>query len=321
MPDFADVKGQYQVKRALEVAAAGGHNVLMIGPPGSGKSMLAQRLPSILPDMTFDESLDVTKMFSVAGILPQNVSLVTARPFRSPHHSISTAGLTGGGRIPRPGEISLANHGVLFLDELPEFSRLSMEAMRQPIEDGKITISRVSGSLTYPSQVMLVCAMNPCPCGYYGHPTKECTCSKGAPAKYLSRVSGPLLDRLDIHIEVPQVDFEKLSSDEKSERSAEIKKRVDKAREIQNLRFENTPVTCNAKMTPAMTAEYCRIDTASKKLLESCFEKMGLSARAYDKILRIARTIADLDGCEKIEYEHITEAVQYRSLDRKFWGK
>ncbi len=320
-PDFADVKGQYQVKRALEVAAAGGHNVLMIGPPGSGKSMLAQRLPSILPNMTFDESLDVTKMFSVAGILPQSVSLIKSRPFRSPHHSISTAGLTGGGRIPRPGEISLANHGVLFLDELPEFSRLSMEAMRQPIEDGKITISRVSGSLTYPSQVMLVCAMNPCPCGYYGHPTKECTCTKGAPAKYLSRVSGPLLDRLDIHIEVPQVDFQKLSADEKSESSADIKKRVDAAREIQNRRFEGTPVTCNAKMTPSMTREFCRIDSDSKNMLEDCFERMGLSARAYDKILRIARTIADLDGSENIELEHITEAVQYRSLDRKFWGR
>ncbi len=320
-PDFADVKGQYQVKRALEVAAAGGHNVLMIGPPGSGKSMLAQRLPSILPNMTFDESLDVTKMFSVAGILPQSVSLIKARPFRSPHHSISTAGLTGGGRVPRPGEISLANHGVLFLDELPEFSRLSMEAMRQPIEDGKITISRVSGSLTYPSQVMLVCAMNPCPCGYYGHPTKECTCTKGAPAKYLSRVSGPLLDRLDIHVEVPQVDFQKLSDDEKSESSADIKKRVDKAREIQNNRFEGTSVTCNAKMTPAMTRAFCKIDTESKNMLEDCFERMGLSARAYDKILRIARTIADLDGSESIELEHITEAVQYRSLDRKFWGR
>lgn len=320
-PDFADVKGQYQVKRALEVAAAGGHNVLMIGPPGSGKSMLAQRLPSILPNMTFDESLDVTKMFSVAGILPQSVSLIKSRPFRSPHHSISTAGLTGGGRIPRPGEISLANHGVLFLDELPEFSRLSMEAMRQPIEDGKITISRVSGSLTYPSQVMLVCAMNPCPCGYYGHPTKECTCTKGAPAKYLSRVSGPLLDRLDIHVEVPQVDFQKLSADERSESSADIKKKVDKAREIQNKRFEGTPVTCNAKMTPAMTRTFCRIDTDSKNMLEDCFEKMRLSARAYDKILRIARTIADLDGSENIELEHITEAIQYRSLDRKFWGR
>lgn len=321
VPDFADVKGQYQVKRALEIAAAGGHNVLMIGPPGSGKSMLAQRLPSILPNMTFEESLDVTKMFSVAGILPESVSLIKSRPFRSPHHSISTAGLTGGGRIPRPGEISLANHGVLFLDELPEFSRLSMEAMRQPIEDGKITISRVSGSLTYPSQVMLVCAMNPCPCGYYGHPTKECTCTKGAPAKYLSRVSGPLLDRLDIHIEVPQVDFQKLSDDERSESSAEIKKRVDKARAIQNERFGNTHVTCNAKMTPAMTRNFCRIDTDSKKLLENCFETLGLSARAYDKILRIARTIADLDKSDSIELEHITEAVQYRSLDRKFWGR
>ena len=319
-PDFADVKGQYQVKRALEIAAAGGHNVLMIGPPGSGKSMLAKRLPSILPDMTFDESLDVTKIYSIAGVLPDNVSLIKSRPFRSPHHTISTAGLSGGGRVPRPGELSLAHHGVLFLDELPEFPRISMEAMRQPIEDGKITLSRVAGSLTYPCEVMLVCAMNPCPCGYYGHPTRPCTCSKGAPAKYLSKVSGPLLDRLDIHIEVPQVDFKKLSTDERAESSADIKKRVDKAREIQNQRFAGTDVTCNAKMTPALTRQHCSLDEKSKATLEKCFTAMDLSARAYDKILRIARTIADLDGCENIELEHITEAVQYRSLDRKFWG-
>ena len=319
-PDFADVKGQYQVKRALEIAAAGGHNVLMIGPPGSGKSMLAKRLPSILPDMTFEESLDVTKIYSIAGVLPDNVSLIKSRPFRSPHHTISTAGLSGGGRVPRPGELSLAHHGVLFLDELPEFPRISMEAMRQPIEDGKITLSRVAGSLTYPCEVMLVCAMNPCPCGYYGHPTRPCTCSKGAPAKYLSKVSGPLLDRLDIHIEVPQVDFKKLSTDERAESSADIKKRVDKAREIQNQRFAGTDVTCNAKMTPALTRQHCSLDEKSKATLEKCFTAMDLSARAYDKILRIARTIADLDGCENIELEHITEAVQYRSLDRKFWG-
>lgn len=319
-PDFADVKGQYQVKRALEIAAAGGHNVLMIGPPGSGKSMLAKRLPSILPDMTFEESLDVTKIYSIAGVLPDNVSLIKSRPFRSPHHTISTAGLSGGGRVPRPGELSLAHHGVLFLDELPEFPRISMEAMRQPIEDGKITLSRVAGSLTYPCEVMLVCAMNPCPCGYYGHPTRPCTCSKGAPAKYLSKVSGPLLDRLDIHIEVPQVDFKKLSTDERAESSADIKKRVDKAREIQNQRFAGTDVTCNAKMTPALTRQHCALDEKSKATLEKCFTAMDLSARAYDKILRIARTIADLDGCENIELEHITEAVQYRSLDRKFWG-
>lgn len=317
--DFADVKGQYQVKRALEIAAAGGHNALMIGPPGSGKSMLAKRIPSILPDMTFQESLDVTKIYSIAGALPEKVSLMTKRPFRSPHHTISAAALSGGGRIPKPGELSLSHHGVLFLDELPEFPRVSMEAMRQPVEDGVITLSRVSGSLTYPCETMLICAMNPCPCGYYGHPTRECTCSQGQPQKYLAKVSGPLLDRLDIHIEVPQVDFQKLSADEKGESSADIKKRVNAARSIQTQRFKDTTVTCNAKMTPAMTREYCRLDESSKKLLEACFENLGLSARAYDKILRIARTIADLDGSENIELPHVTEAVQYRSLDRKFW--
>lgn len=318
--DFADVKGQYQVKRALEIAAAGGHNALMIGPPGSGKSMLAKRIPSILPDMTFKESLEVTKLYSIAGVLPENISLIRSRPFRSPHHTISAAALSGGGRVPKPGELSLSHHGVLFLDELPEFPRPSMEAMRQPIEDGVITVSRVSGSLTYPCEVMLVCAMNPCPCGFYGHPTKECTCSKGAPQKYLAKVSGPLLDRLDIHIEVPQVDFQKLSAEEKGESSAEIKKRVNKARAVQTKRFEGTGITCNAKMTPSMTRKVCRLDEVSKKMLERCFETMGLSARAYDKILRIARTIADLDGSEDITLQHVTEAVQYRSLDRKFWN-
>lgn len=319
MFDFADVKGQFQVKRALEIAAAGGHNTLMIGPPGSGKSMLAKRIPSILPDMTFEESLETTKIYSIAGALADNISLIKSRPFRSPHHTISAAGLSGGGRIPKPGELSLSHHGVLFLDELPEFPRISMETLRQPLEDGKITISRVSGTLTYPCDVMLVCAMNPCPCGYYGHPTRKCTCPQGAAAKYLSKVSGPLLDRLDIHIEVPQVDFKKLSDDEPAESSAEIKKRVDAARKIQQKRLAGTGITCNGKMTPAQTREFCKLDKTSKDMLERSFEALGLSARAYDKILRVARTIADLDASENILLEHITEAVQYRSLDRKFW--
>ena len=291
----------------------------MIGPPGSGKSMLAKRIPSILPDMTFEESLETTKIYSIAGALSDNISLIKSRPFRAPHHTISAAGLSGGGRIPRPGELSLAHHGVLFLDELPEFPRVSMEVLRQPMEDGTITISRVSGTLTYPCEVMLVCAMNPCPCGYFGHPTKKCTCAKGTPAKYLSKVSGPLLDRLDIHIEVPQVDFKKLSDDTLAESSKEIKKRVNAARKIQQQRLAGTGISCNSKMTAALTRKYCVLDEKSKQLLEKSFDALGLSARAYDKILRVARTIADLDASENITAEHVTEAVQYRSLDRKFW--
>jgi len=315
--DFQDVKGQEHVKRALEVAAAGGHNIIMIGPPGSGKTMLSKRIPTILPDMTLEEALETTKIHSVAGLLQPEKALIATRPFRSPHHTISDAGLIGGGNIPKPGEVSLAHHGVLFLDELSEFKKNVLEVMRQPLEDGRVTISRAALSLTYPAEFMLATAMNPCPCGYYTDPNKECTCSIPHIQRYLSRISGPLLDRIDIHIDVPAVKYKELSSKETGESSKNIRERVEKARQIQLARFNESPhLFCNARMNSREIRRYCLVDEQGHELLKMAITKLGLSARAYDRILKVSRTIADLEGEEKIKPEYVSEAIQYRSLDR-----
>ncbi len=318
--DFADVKGQENVKRALEIASAGGHNLIMIGPPGAGKTMLAKRIPTILPPFTLKEALETTKIHSVAGKIERETSLMTLRPFRSPHHTISDVALVGGGTNPQPGEISMAHNGVLFLDELPEFKRTVLEVLRQPLEDRLITISRAKFSVEYPASFMLVASMNPCPCGFYNHPTKSCLCGPGIVQKYLSRISGPLLDRIDIHLEVVPVPFNELTEMQPGEKSEVVRQRVIKAREIQRERFINSEIYSNAQMSTKLLHQHCAIDQAGNLLLKNAMEKLGLSARAYDRILKVSRTIADLDGSTDIQVDHLGEAIQYRSLDRDGWG-
>jgi len=318
--DFEDVRGQEHVKRALEVAAAGGHNLLMIGPPGSGKTMLARRLPSILPPMTLEEALEVTKLYSISGLMPAQTPIMPTRPFRSPHHTVSNAGLIGGGSVPRPGEVSLAHHGVLFLDELPEFKRDVLEVLRQPLEDGTVTISRAAGSLAYPARFTLVAAMNPCPCGFLTDPLRQCTCAPSQVQRYLMRISGPLLDRIDMHVEVPRLKQDELLERPRSEPSRAIRERVRMARQMQVARFANAGIFCNAHMGSKLIRKVCVMDEACQSLLRKAISQLALSARAHDRILKVARTIADLEGKERIDLAHVAEAIQYRSMDRKLWN-